>query len=57
MSPESRIPEGLKIERTPSGGFRFELPRPKWAWVGLVFAVPFLLFFMGFAIFWIWGWW
>ncbi len=50
------IPEGLEIERTPSGGFRFELPRPKWAWVGLIFGLPFMLLFMGFAIFWIWGW-
>lgn len=46
MSDEPNVPPGLKIERTPSGGFRFELPRPAGALIGAILAVPFLGIFV-----------
>jgi len=57
MPEDPKLPAGLKVARTPSGGFRFELPRPRGAVLGAAVGVPFLLFFMGFALFLAWSWW
>ncbi len=46
MTDRLQLPEGLKVERTASGGFRFELPRPKWAWVVALIGIPFMCGFI-----------
>jgi len=41
MPDEPKLPEGLVVARTPSGGFRFELPRPRGALLGAIIGIPF----------------
>lgn len=50
-SGAAAVPAGLRVSRTASGGFRFDLPRPKLAWLQAAVGAPFLLAFMGGAAF------
>jgi hypothetical protein len=57
MADEPKMPEGLKVERTATGGFRFELPPERGRWAHLILGLPFTAAFGGFALFWAWTWW